>query len=220
MTISPDLLKDFIEGKLAAEEANGIAAQIANDPDLAAYVEDQKAVNAARVSPMVLRLKEVREHFAARGKIWIPAIAVAAGIGLGILLAAAFGIGTDLRGEDGALIAKGELAKVLSSALISEENQTPAAARVVASFWSKNGSFCRSFLTRGNAEGALAGIACREREAWRVAAMATVAPNPALIPGAAVLPASVRSVMDNLIVGMPLDSDAERQARNQGWRTR
>jgi hypothetical protein len=30
----------------------------------------------------------------------------------------------------------------------------------------------------------------------------------------------VRGVMDNLIVGAPLDEEAERQARNQGWRPR
>jgi hypothetical protein len=33
-----------------------------------------------------------------------------------------------------------------------------------------------------------------------------------------VLPVSVRAVMENLIVGDPLKEEAERQARNQGWR--
>jgi hypothetical protein len=32
------------------------------------------------------------------------------------------------------------------------------------------------------------------------------------------LPASVRAVMENLIVGEPLKEEAERQARSQGWR--
>jgi hypothetical protein len=36
----------------------------------------------------------------------------------------------------------------------------------------------------------------------------------------AALPASVRGVMENLIVGQILDADAERQARGQGWRVR
>jgi hypothetical protein len=34
----------------------------------------------------------------------------------------------------------------------------------------------------------------------------------------AALPASVRTVMENLIVGEPLKDAAERQARSQGWR--
>ena len=223
MTISPDLLKDFIDGKLAAEEASGIAAKIASDPDLAAYVEDQKALKAALASPAAVWLRGAHERAAAKSASWVPACAMAAGIGLGVLLAGSFGIGTDLRSQDGALIAQGELAHVLSTSLSAEEeNARSATAQVAASFWSKNGTFCRSFVTRGNAESALAGIACRERGAWRVAAMATMAPgNPAqsrLVTAA--LPASVRSVMDNLIVGQPLDTDAERQARIQGWRAR
>ena len=90
-----------------------------------------------------------------------------------------------------------------------------------ASFWSKNGAFCRSFAARGNAESAITGIACRERGAWRVAVMATVAPDEIAFPLVpAALPPSVRSVMENLIVGQVLDVDAERQARGQGWRVR
>jgi hypothetical protein len=139
---------------------------------------------------------------------------------LGVLLAASFGIGTDLRGETGSLVAQGELAQALSTRLSNEE--TPGGTQVGASFWSKNGSFCRSFAMRGNAETGMAGIACRERGQWRIAVMATVAPGEIasgpLVPAA--LPASVRGVMENLIVGQTLDADAERQARSQGWRVR
>src|SRR5258708_34072457 len=38
MPVPPDVLKAFIEGKLAHQEASGVEAQIANDPELAAYV--------------------------------------------------------------------------------------------------------------------------------------------------------------------------------------
>ena len=220
MAISSELLKDFIDGKLAADEASGIAAQIANDPDLAAYVEDQRALKAALDSPAVLWLEHMRERIAAKSAGWIPALAMASGIGLGVLLAGSFGIATDLRSQDGALIAQGELAYVLSTSLAGEPRNSGMAARVAASFWSKNGSFCRIFGTRGNAESALAGIACRERGAWRIAAMATMAPGNSPQLQLAALPASVRGVMDNLIVGQPLDLNAERQARNQDWRAR
>src|SRR5450432_128397 len=110
MAISSELLKDFIDGKLAADEASGIAAHIANDPDLAAYVEDQRALKAALDSPALLWLARVRERIAAKSAGWIPALAMASGIGLGVLLAGSFGIATDLRSQDGALIAQGELA--------------------------------------------------------------------------------------------------------------
>jgi hypothetical protein len=219
MTISPDLLKDFIDGKLSSEEASSIAAKLASDPELAAYVEDQKAVRAALTAPPIVRLRQWNEKIASSSAAWIPAAAVAAGIVLGVLLAASFGIGTDLRGASGSLVAQNELAQALSARLSNEETQ--GNTLVGASFWSKNGAFCRSFAIRGNAESAMTGIACRERGAWRIAVMATVAPNEISFPlVSAALPASVRGVMENLIVGQTLDADAERQARSQGWRVR
>jgi anti-sigma factor RsiW len=148
MTISPDVLNDFIDGKLSSEEASAIAAKLASDPELAAYVEDQKAVRAALTAPAVLRLRRLNERIAGASAAWIPAAAVAAGIVLGVLLAASFGIGTDLRGASGSLVAQGELAQALSTRLSSEEAQ--GNAQVGASFWSKNGAFCRSFATRGS----------------------------------------------------------------------
>ena len=221
MTISSELLKNFIDGKLAADEASRIAAHIANDPDLAAYVEDQRALKAVLASPTAIWLARVRERIVTKSTNWIPALAMATGIGLGVLLAGSFGIATDLRSQDGTLIAQGALGHVLSTSLAaSKENARMAAARVKASFWSTNGSFCRIFVTRGNAESALAGIACRERGAWRIAAMETMTPGNTPDLSLAALPASVRGVMDNLMVGQPLDSNAERQARNQDWRVR
>jgi hypothetical protein len=222
MTMTPDLLNDFIDGKLAPDEATVIASRIANDPELAAFVQDQRALRAALSSPTAIWLGRIRERVASIGASWIPACAMAAGIGLGVVLAASFGVGTDLRSEEGALIAQGELAHVLSVSLAAEGNHLPAAApRVAASFWSKNGSFCRSFVTRANVESRLAGIACREHGAWRVAALAAMGPDIPLDSSlSSSFPASVRSVLDNLIVGSPLDSDDERQLRNQGWRPR
>ena len=221
MTISSELLTDFIDGKLAVDEADGIAARIASDPDLAAYVEDQRALKAALTSPTAVWLGRVREAIATKSVGWIPALTMATGIGLGVSLAGSFGIATDLRSQDGTLIAQGELAHVLSTSLAADgQSMRVAAARVAASFWSKNGSFCRTFVTRGNTQSALAGIACRERGAWRIAAMETMAPGSRPQLPLAALPASVRGMMDNLIVGQPLDSNAERQARNQDWRAR
>ena len=221
MTVPPEILKAFIEGKLAHQEASGVAAQIANDPDLAAYVEDQKAFQAALASPPLAWLRGAGERAARRSASWIPAIAMAAGIVLGALLAASFGIGTDMRSDGGALIAQGELAHMLSTALPSDQQDALANhARVGASFWSKNGVFCRSFTMQKGRESALAGIACRERGAWRIAAMAATEPGEITAPRqeSAGLPASVRTVMENLIVGEPLKEEAERQARSQGWR--
>jgi hypothetical protein len=222
MTISPDLLRDFIDGKLSGDEASDVAAKIAADPDLAAYVEDQKAVRASRVSPAAVWLERIGETAAAKSASWIPVSTMAVGIALGVLLAAVLGIGTQMRSQGGVLIAQGSLAQILSTALSADTQTSPAAARIGGSFWSKNGSFCRSFVTRGNAASALAGVACREMGAWRILAVEAIpsdaSPQTPLARGD--FPASVRSVIDNLIVGMPLDDAAERQLRNQGWRAK
>src|SRR5690348_6143588 len=171
MPITSDLLNDFIDGKLSSEEASSVAAKLASDPELAAYVEDQRAARAALTAPSVVRLQRWRERIASSSAAWIPAAAMATGIALGVLLAGTFGIGTGLRGANGSLIAQNELAQALSTRLSNED--VPGNIVVGASFWSKNGAFCRGFVMRGGAESAMAGIACRERGAWRVAAMAT-----------------------------------------------
>ena len=218
MTVPPDVLKAFIEGKLGLQESSGVAAQIASDPDLAAYVEDQRAFQAALASPPLAWLRRLRERIAGQSASWIPVMAMTAGIVLGVFLAASFGIATDMRSQGGALIVQGELAHMLNTALASDSDAVPLdRARIGVSFWSKNGVFCRGFTTQKNAQNALAGIACRERSAWHIVALAAIeAAESTGTPSA--LPASVRAVMENLIVGEPLKVEAERQARSQGWR--
>jgi len=68
---------------------------------------------------------------------------MAAGIVLGVFLAATFGIATDMRSQGGTLIVQGELAHMLSTALASDADSVPLdRARIGVSFWSKNGAFC------------------------------------------------------------------------------
>ena len=221
MTVSPDTLEAFIDGRLAAEDAKTVAAEIAANPELAAYVEDQKALKAALSSPTAAWLRRTGKRIGAGTESWIPAAAMAAGIALGVVLAGSFGIGTDIRSDNGALIAQGDLAQMLTTALPGEESIGQLAGpRIGSSFWSKNAVFCRTFATKTAAPSAMAGIACRERGAWRIAAIAATAPSEAESRDSVVLPAAVRGIMENLIVGEPLNSDAERQARSQGWRAR
>jgi hypothetical protein len=137
---------------------------------------------------------------------WIAPGAMAAGILLGALLAASFGIGSDIRGGSGALFAQGNLAQRLTSELSGDGTVGP-------SFWSKDGVFCRVFETRTRTASGLSGIACRENGEWRIRIVTQT-------DGAPELPGSVKAVMANLIVGTALDPEAEQQARRQGWRSR
>lgn len=137
---------------------------------------------------------------------WLAVTAMASGLVLGILLAASFGMGGDIRAGGGLLFAQGALAQALSDEMSGSHGIGP-------SFWSKDGYFCRAFETRKGDQPGLGGIACRERAGWHIRIVTT-----ATGPGA--IPASVQSTMDNLIVGSSLDASAERQARRQGWRPR
>jgi hypothetical protein len=221
MTVSPDILQAFIDGQLAPSEAGAVAAQIAADPDLAAYVEDQKALKAALSSPAAQWLGRMSDSVAAGTASWIPVAAMAAGIALGVVLAASFGIGTDVRSDNGLLIAQGQLAQTLTTALPGEDNGARTnGARIGSSFWSKNAAFCRTFAAKANAANGMIGIACREGGAWHIVAATAVAPGEGGERDSLILPAPIRGVMENLIVGEPLSSDAERQARSQGWRAR
>lgn len=137
---------------------------------------------------------------------WLAVTAMASGLVLGVLLAASFGIGSDIRAGGGLLLAQGTLAQALSDEMSGSHGIGP-------SFWSRDGYFCRAFDTRKGEQPGLDGIACRERAGWHIRIVTT-----ATGPGAT--PASVQNTMDNLVVGSPLDAAAERQARRQGWRPR
>jgi len=136
---------------------------------------------------------------------WLAVTAMACGLLLGTLLASSFGIGSDVRAGGGSLFAQGALSRALSDEMSGSHGIGP-------SFWSKDGYFCRAFDTRTGERPGLDGIACREGAGWRIRIVTTAT------GAAAEMPMSVRSMMDNLIVGSPLDPAAERQARRQGWR--
>jgi len=142
----------------------------------------------------------------ARIQNWIAPVALACGVGLGVLLAASFGIGADLQGSGSSLAAQGSLAQHLSDDLTGAAGMGP-------SFWTKDGYFCRVFSTARTGASGLSGIACRERDVW---AVRIVGENGA----GETVTAPVRSLMENLIVGAPLTAEAERQLRRQGWRPR
>lgn len=137
---------------------------------------------------------------------WIAPAAMAAGIVLGVLLAGSFGLGSDIRSGGGTLFAQGDLAQRLTGELSGNGAVGP-------SFWSTDGAFCRVFEAGAGKASGLSGIACRENGGWRIRIVTQT-------NGVAELPGSVKATMANLIVGAPLDPDAEQQARRQGWRPR
>src|SRR5207248_3551877 len=132
----------------------------------------------------------------------------------GVVLASSFGIGSDIRSSGGTLFAQGALGEALSRHLSGDSSA------IGPSFWSKDGVFCRVFRRRAANAGGLAGIACRDAGAWRIRLVSQADSTGAPAASERDLPAPVRNMMNNLIVGVPLDRAAEEQAQRQGWRAR
>lgn len=250
MTVTRETLMAYVDGELAPDEERRVAAELAKDPGLNAYVEQQKKLAAKLKSAFAPVLEEpiparieraVRETKIPRspalslvGRLerlwrdhmrspWIPAGALAAGLALGIVLAGSIESGTDLGTTGGTPVAQGELARVLTAELASEQTpDTMSAARIGVSFMSKDGAYCRSFETRAGVRGAMAGIACLKDGDWQIAALASAAPRETggFSPAAGETPANVRTALNEMISGDPLNAEQERAARDQGWTSR
>jgi hypothetical protein len=246
MTVLPETLLAFIDGELSPEEARRVAAEVANDPALAAHTEKHRALKA-RLQAASLPITTAAEPSSAAAIVaaapqgasasadsppeprpnsgtlatrgWIAVGAMAIGIGLGVLLAVSFRPATEMRTEGGKVAAQGPLAVALSRQLAAEENEASGATRVAESFFSNDGYFCRTFTTSGTTLGD-AGNALAGiacREGGEWRIKALSATPPPDAGKAPELPASVRAVSDSMMVGKRLDAEGERAARAQGW---
>jgi anti-sigma factor RsiW len=114
--------------------------------------------------------------------------------------------GVVARDQDGTLVAAGALSDALENGV---EPGDSTAVRVPLSFRDKSGRLCRSFDTAR-----LAGIACRDDDAWRL--------RLALQTSSGGRSASSESpfvgqAVDAMIAGEPLDAGEQQAARDRGW---
>lgn len=240
MAASQEKLMAYVDGELTPEEERRVATEIAGNSAMAAYVEQQRALKArlsADFSPvlaaplperferMILDAPRQAEKppanrlqrifsFAGSMSIGIPLAAAAAGIAIGIGITNWFGSGGMIGNAGGTLIARGELAAALSTQLAADQS----AVRVAVSFVDHDGNFCRSFQT-SDARNAMAGIACREQDEWRIVATAATQPvgQSQFRQAAAGIPESLRQAIGDMISGQPLNAAAERAERARNW---
>jgi anti-sigma factor RsiW len=110
--------------------------------------------------------------------------------------------------DDPPPIAAGPLAKALSTQPSGPAAQDLAGGpvRIALSFKTASGVYCRAFQASGQAPGRapLAGVACRESDAWRVKAVGPAGSAPAAV--------------NAMIAGPPLDAAGEAKARADGWK--
>lgn len=235
MTITREDIAAFADGELPPAREAEIAAALAADPAIAREVEAHRALKttlrrhldpvaaepvpeamaAMLVSGPRARTSSVLDFTAARDRratkrglprwSWIAGPALAASLALALFVP---------RGEEGAPDYAGvRLTSVLDDRLVAE--QLPdAQTRVLLSFRSRGGEYCRVF--RGSAE---SGIACRDNRGWRIETTGQgrkAQTSDYRMAGAT--QADLMARAQRMADGPALDADAEAEARGRGWR--
>lgn len=222
-------LRDRVAARQAQRERlNAAYAPVLDEPmpdRLSALLEAPASASApmaastpARAAVGVASLDAAREARSSRPAMssWAQWGGMAASVVLGVLIGTNLmrdGADPSIAVQNGLLVAGGAIGRALSTQLASE----PAAGAPVAvqlSFVDKDGSFCRSFST-----GAVAGVACRQGEAWAVQTLVAAERQPtgAMRQAASPLPRAVLDAVDQRIEGAALDAAREKQARDRGW---
>jgi hypothetical protein len=239
--IDDEILIAFADGELAPERRRAIEAALAADPELRARLERQQSLRA-RISAHYAPVAEepVPERFAAllsaagadekvvslaerrqaRARpMWQNLTALAATLVLGLFAGSLLPQGDGGGGsgpvavEDGALVARGTLADALETQLASEQ-EGGAATRIGVTFAAADGAVCRTFDAA-----ALSGLACRSGEDWRiVTAAGTEGDAGSEYRQASSAGRRVLEAAQDMMAGDPFDAQAERRARDAGWR--
>lgn len=226
--VSNEQLMAFVDGEVDEIARRRIERAIAGDPELAARVEAQRRLKArlsGHYGPVAE--EEVPERFRtllesnvvplSAGRRGLPSArslaAIAATFVVGMLAAQLIpGTSGPLAVEDERVVAQGTLAEALETQLASTQ-AADEPARIGITFPAGDGRLCRSFDTA-----AMAGLACREGRGWEVVMTAASARAGGEYRQAGSGPALVMEAAQAMMAGDPLDADAERAARNAGWR--
>lgn len=237
-----DILMRRVDGELTPEAGAAIDAAAAADPGLARRLERLRGLRtlareafraaadprdadlarliaggAVRPEPWSARLSDrLREAFAPRhAAIWGGAAAACFVLGLGLGW-----LGPDRTPDGFAVAADGNIAdaglvRVLDRGLAADGADARGRA-VGLTFRDADGRWCRTFQA---GDAGVAGLACRDGEAWAMQALAPFRASGAEVRTAgADTPAAVLAAVDAVIAGETLDAAAEARARDAGWR--
>jgi hypothetical protein len=219
----------YVDGELAGDDLKLFEAEVAADPRLADEVDKHRTM-AARLAmayaPVLGEKVPGRLRSAVRGRprsakavpAWqwgamaaTVAVAAAAGVVGGHFAWPQEG---PVVASHGVLLANGSLEAALTRDLGSQAGPM----RGSLSFKAKSGRYCRTFQSTSDA---LAGVACRQGDAWVMQTTTAFHPAkaaPAYRTAASETPAAVLMALDGLIAGQPLEAAAEKAARDKGWR--
>ena len=244
MTFPDEVLMAYADDELDTRTRAAVEAAMASDPEIARRIAQHKtlrsrvhsAFNKVLDEPMPARLLQVvRSEPSGRRKdnivplglrrarrwTWPQWTAVAASLIVGVIAGRLVLVRSDtgpivIRG--GRVVAGGTLADALSNRLAVDQSAADP-VRIGVSFRSKSGEYCRTFALRQTA--ALAGLACRAADGWRVRVLVpTQSPagsSDSYRQADSPMPPAVIAAVGDLIAGEPLDARAEAAARAQHW---
>lgn len=196
----------------------------ADDADGRAVGGTISSLDAARERRAKAREAAAAAATRAPQRAWPRWGALAASLAVGVLAGSLWlgggsggsdGGGTGLVATDasGRLIARGALAGALSQQLAGS-GQADKAVQIGISFAARDGGYCRSFTA-----GASAGLACRDGDTWRIPVLREAPPDTgAYRQASSAAPVGVLDAIDERIEGAALDAQAERAARDRGWK--
>ncbi|HET9106611.1 MAG TPA: zf-HC2 domain-containing protein [Steroidobacteraceae bacterium] len=243
MTFPDEVLMAYADGELDPGTRAAVEAAMASDPQLARRVDRHRALRGRVRSafdtvldePVPARLLEaVRAAPAGPGGdnvVPLPrrpvrrwrrpqwaAIAASLIVGLvaGRLASLRPGNAGPIATRGGRMLASGVLASALTEQLASSQSAADP-VRIGVSFRAKSGEYCRTFSLRRPA--ALAGLACRAGENWRIGVLVEGPPAGAgtYRQAASPMPPALIAAVDAEIAGEPLDAPAEAAARARQW---
>jgi hypothetical protein len=145
------------------------------------------------------------------------AASVIAGVAVGFLIWGRAG-SPFVRGAQGELLARGQLAQALTSQLVAEQSSR-SGVLIGLSFLAKSGDYCRTFALAAAVP--QSGLACRHGEGWQVRALiqgsgGTDSSTEYRTAGSS-MPPAILSLVQSQIAGEPLDPAGERAARQRDW---
>jgi hypothetical protein len=231
MSVDDEKLMAFADGELSGAERAEIETALAEDAGLREKLEAHKRMRTRLSSafdgalsepvPAVLRTPLEAPHSAEvvnlaerRAIKWSAREfgAMAASVALGLVI----GVGAMQQSQpmfttaDSGIVARGALSQALDTQLASNES---GAVRIGVSFRDHAGEYCRTFSLTENGS---SGIACRSDESWSIPLMSGGAASGEVRTAGA--STEVLNAVDAMIAGEALDAEAERVARDAGWR--
>ena len=222
----------WLDGELGAAEAAEMQARVAADPELKRLAEQHRALGSQlrsafdpiaeaavpdRLQAALRPRAQVIDFASAKRVRSMPAtgqwLAMAATLAIGMFVGTQVpqSSSAPIEAQGGKLYATASLGKALDTQLAS----APAGdVRIGLTYRDAGGDICRSFTADSGS-----GVACRSGGRWQMKGLFSAPEGQGTdYRMAAGMDPNLAALVDSTMSGEPLDANAEKAARDKGWR--